>query len=34
VRWFAEDKLRLENGCVRLAAELSAGSVLISPQLF
>ena len=33
VRWFAEDKLRLENGCVRLAAELSDSAVLVSPQL-
>lgn len=33
VRWFAEDKLRLEAGRVRLAAELSDRAVLISPQL-
>lgn len=33
VRWFAEDKLRLENGCVRLAAELADDGVLISPEV-
>jgi len=33
VRWFAEDKLRLENGRVRLAADLSDRAVLISPEL-
>jgi len=33
VRWFAEDKLRLENGRVRLAAELADGGVLISPEV-
>jgi phosphoribosylglycinamide formyltransferase-1 len=31
VRWFAEDKLTLENGRVRLAAELADSAVLISP---
>ena len=33
VRWFAEDKLRLENGRVRLKDRLSDASVLISPVL-
>lgn len=33
VRWFAEDKLRLENGRVRLAADLVDQSVLISPEV-
>ena len=33
VRWFAEDRLRLENGCVRLAAELHDRAVLISPEV-
>jgi len=33
VRWFAEDKLRLENGCVRLAADLADSRVLISPEV-
>ncbi len=33
VRWFAEDRLRLENGCVRLAAELNDRAVLISPEV-
>jgi len=33
VRWFAEDRLRLENGRVRLAAELADSAVLISPEL-
>lgn len=33
VRWFAEDRLRLENGKVRLAAELVADSALIAPTL-
>jgi phosphoribosylglycinamide formyltransferase 1 len=31
VRWFAEDRLRLEDGVVRLRAEQSAAAVLISP---
>ena len=33
VRWFAEGKLHLEAGRVRLAAELLDQAVLISPQL-
>jgi len=33
VRWFAEDKLTLENGRVRLAGEQAADSVLISPGI-
>ena len=33
VRWFAEDRLRLENGRVRLAAEPAADSALISPGI-
>ncbi len=33
VRWFAEDRLRLEDGRVRLAAELADGAVLIAPEV-
>ena len=33
VRWFAEDRLRLENGRVRLAAAQRANAVLLSPGL-
>nr|MBL8412014.1 phosphoribosylglycinamide formyltransferase [Dechloromonas sp.] len=33
VRWFAEDKLRLEDGRVRLAAELADSAALISPEV-
>jgi len=33
VRWFAEDKLRLEAGRVRLAAELADSTLLISPEV-
>ena len=33
VRWFAEDKLTLENGRVRLSADLSDSAVLISPEV-
>ena len=33
VRWFAEGKLHLENGRVRLAADLVDQSVLISPEV-
>ena len=33
VRWFAEGKLRLENGRVRLAADLADSAVLISPEV-
>lgn len=33
VRWFAEDRLQLEGGRVRLTAEQADTAVLISPQL-
>lgn len=33
VRWFAEDRLRLENGRVRLLTALADSSVLISPEI-
>jgi phosphoribosylglycinamide formyltransferase-1 len=33
VRWFAEDRLRLDDGRVRLAAELADGAVLIAPEV-
>lgn len=33
VRWFAEGKLRLENGCVRLAAGQSGQAALIAPEV-
>jgi phosphoribosylglycinamide formyltransferase 1 len=33
VRWFAEDRLRLENGRVRLAGGLPAPAALVSPPL-
>ncbi|HLO65168.1 MAG TPA: phosphoribosylglycinamide formyltransferase [Azonexus sp.] len=33
VRWFAEGKLSLDNGRVRLAAELADGTTFISPVL-
>ena len=33
VRWFAEGRLRLDNGKVRLAAELVADSALIAPMI-
>ena len=33
VRWFAEDRLHLENGRVRLTAELADGAVLIAPEV-
>ena len=33
VRWFAEDKLTLENGRVRLSADLSDTAVMISPEV-
>lgn len=33
VRWFAEGKLALDNGRVRLAAELADGGAFISPAL-
>jgi phosphoribosylglycinamide formyltransferase-1 len=32
VRWFAEGRLRLEHGRVRLAAELNDRAALISPE--
>lgn len=31
VRWFAEGRLRLDNGCVRVAGEQDATAVLVSP---
>jgi phosphoribosylglycinamide formyltransferase-1 len=31
VRWFAADQLRLDAGCVRVAADAGAGGVLIAP---
>lgn len=33
VRWFAEDRLRLENGRVRLSTALADSGVLISPEI-
>ena len=33
VRWFAEDRLRLDGGCVRLAATLVEDNVLIAPEV-
>ena len=33
VRWFAEGKLSLDNGRVRLAADLLDQSALISPEI-
>jgi phosphoribosylglycinamide formyltransferase-1 len=33
VRWFAEDRLRIDDGRVRLAAELADGGVLTSPEV-
>ena len=33
VRWFAEDRLRIDDGRVRLAAELADGAVLTSPEV-
>jgi len=33
VRWFAEDRLRLENGRVRLSTALADSSALISPEI-
>ena len=33
VRWFAEDRLRLDGGCVRLAATLAEDNVLIAPEV-
>ena len=31
VRWFAEDRLRVENGRVRLAADCAGDAVLVAP---
>ena len=33
VRWFAEGRLRLDDGRVRIAADLAGGGVLISPEV-
>ena len=33
VRWFAEDRLRLEGGCVRLSAEMATDAALIAPEV-
>jgi phosphoribosylglycinamide formyltransferase-1 len=33
VRWFAEGKLTLDNGCVRLAAAQADGGALLAPEL-
>lgn len=33
VRWFAEDKLRLEDGRVRLSVEAVASAALVSPEV-
>lgn len=33
VRWFAEDRLQLDGGCVRLRAEMSADAALIAPEV-
>lgn len=33
VRWFAEDRLRLEGGRVRLGAEMAADTALIAPEV-
>ena len=33
VRWFAEDRLRIDDGRVRLAAELADSAVLTSPEV-
>ncbi|MGB7501046.1 MAG: phosphoribosylglycinamide formyltransferase [Azonexus sp.] len=33
VRWFAADRLRLDNGRVRLAGELADSAVLIAPEV-
>ena len=33
VRWFAEGRLRLDDGRVRLAGELANGGVLIAPEV-
>ena len=33
VRWFAEGRLRLDDGRVRLAGDLADGAVLVSPEV-
>jgi phosphoribosylglycinamide formyltransferase 1 len=33
VRWFAEEKLRLEDGRVRLSVEAAASAALVSPEV-
>ena len=33
VRWFAEGRLRLDGGCVRLAADLAESTALVSPEV-
>jgi phosphoribosylglycinamide formyltransferase-1 len=33
VRWFAEDRLRLDGGRVRLAGERAEGAALVSPEV-
>lgn len=33
VRWFAEDKLRLEDGRVRLAVDAAKSAVLVAPEV-
>lgn len=33
VRWFAEDRLRLDGGCVRLVADLAESTALVSPEV-
>ena len=32
VRWFAEDRLRLDGGCVRLAGGVAGDGVLVAPE--
>ncbi len=33
VRWFAEDRLRLDGGCVRLVSEEAGDGVLVAPEV-
>ena len=33
VRWFAEDRLRLDGGCVRLAGAAAGEGVLVAPEV-